>query len=108
MPDSAQPLPFDRAMRLARSPYFGKNRRRRNRRGSGYMGRGRQIGEYGPWLEDKTTVIEAHILGQSMQRRGLRAGPVGLVIAKTAYLTIQWSGSQDRRAQLGKVTQFKV
>ena len=108
MPDSVPPLPFDRAPRPAGSPYLGKNRRRRNRRGSGYLGRGRKFGEYGPWLDDKTTVIEAHILGQSMQRRGLRAGPVGLVIAKTAYLTIQWSGSQDRRTQIGKVTQTKV
>jgi hypothetical protein len=80
----------------------GKSRRRPDRR-SGQSGQHRQANSEAPYLENKTTIIEAQILGQPLQLRGLKAGPASLVTARSAYLTTQWCGSRDRRAPLGRV-----
>ena len=80
----------------------GKSRRRPDRR-SGQSGQYRQANSEAPYLENKTTIIEAQILGQPLQLRGLKAGPAGLVTARSAYLTTQWCGNRDRRAPLGRV-----
>jgi hypothetical protein len=43
--------------------------------------------------------FSAQMLGQDGQRRGLRAGPSQLDVARDAYNRIEWSGSYDRRAR---------
>ena len=101
MTDPLLPIPRHRAVRLVGDQMPGKSRRRHDRR-SGQSGRDRRAYSETLYLEDKTTVIEAQILGQPLQMRGLKAGPAGLVMAKTAYLTTQWCGSRDRRAPIGK------
>ncbi|MEW5683622.1 MAG: hypothetical protein AB1942_01750 [Pseudomonadota bacterium] len=46
--------------------------------------------------------FEAQLIGQEGERRGLRAGPALLDIARSAYNRVEWSGSYDRRAQTGR------
>ncbi len=101
MTDLFLPIPKHRALRLVGDQTPGKSRRRPDRR-KGPSGRDRRAYSGPLYLEDKTTVIEAQILGQPLQVRGLKAGSAGLVTARTAYLTTQWCGSRDRRAPLGK------
>jgi hypothetical protein len=48
------------------------------------------------------TELSAHLMGQEGQRRGLRAGPTLLDIARHAYSRIEWSGAWDRRARKGR------
>lgn len=48
--------------------------------------------------------VIAQVLGQHGERRGLRAGPSLLDIARSAYSQIEWSGSYDRRAPKGQRT----
>jgi hypothetical protein len=48
------------------------------------------------------TELSAHLIGQDGQRRGLRAGPTLLDIARHAYSRIEWSGAWDRRARNGR------
>ena len=52
--------------------------------------------------------IEAQILGQTGARRGLRAGPTFIDSAKHAYNKTEWSGKNDRRAPIGRVTKTDV
>jgi len=102
MTEPLLPISRHRALRLVGEQGHGKSRRRPDRR-SGQSGQDRQAHSGALYLEDKTTVIEAQILGRPLQVRGLRSGPAGLVMARSAYLTTQWCGSRDRRAPLGKV-----
>ncbi len=46
--------------------------------------------------------VEAQLLGQDGERRGLRAGPSLLERARLAYNRTEWSGSYDRRARKGR------
>jgi hypothetical protein len=102
MTEPLLPIPRCRALRPFGNPVPGKSRRRPDRR-SGQSDQDRQAHSEALYLEDKTTIIEAQILGQPLQVRGLKAGPAGLVTARSAYLTTQWCGSRDRRAPVGKV-----
>lgn len=101
MTDPFLPIPRHRAVRLVGDQMPGKSRRRPDRR-SGQSGQDRRAHSEPPYLEDKTTVIEAQLFGQPLQTRGLKTGPAGLIMAKSAYLTTQWCGSRDRRAPIGK------
>jgi hypothetical protein len=95
MTDPVLPIPRGRALRLVVDQVASQHRRRKGRRGSDAQGL---------YLEDKTTVIEAQILGQSQQRRGLKTSLAGLTKARSVYLATQWSGSLDRRTPVGKVS----
>ena len=46
--------------------------------------------------------IAAQLIGQSGERRGLRAGESLLDAARDAYNRTEWSGSYDRRARKGR------
>lgn len=107
MTEPLLPIPKHRALRLVGDSVPGKSRRRPDRR-NGQSGQDRRAESQVLYLEDKTTVIEAQILGQPLQMRGLKAGPSGLVMARSAYLTTQWCGSRDRRAPLGKAGQTEA
>ena len=52
--------------------------------------------------------VEAQILGQQGEKRGLRGGPPVLNQARSAYLGAEWSGSANRRPKPGVVTVTKV
>ena len=52
-------------------------------------------------LSPDATLFEAHILGQTGRRHGLKAGPPHLEAARCAYLATQWSGPNDRRLPPG-------
>lgn len=46
-------------------------------------------------------VFEAHVLGQSGQKRGLKGGQPVLDTARAAYLDTEWRGADDRRLPPG-------
>jgi hypothetical protein len=50
----------------------------------------------------------AHLMGQDGQRRGLRAGPAVIDIAKASYNKVEYSGSHDRRARKGRAAKTEV
>ena len=52
--------------------------------------------------------VEAQILGQDGQKRGLRGGKPVLDQARSAYLGAEWSGAHDRRPKRGLVTKTEV
>jgi hypothetical protein len=52
--------------------------------------------------------VEAQILGQDGQKRGLRGGKPVLDQARSAYLGAEWSGANDRRPKRGLVTKTEV
>lgn len=53
-------------------------------------------------------VFAAQIMGQTGQRRGLKAGPPALDAARTAYLGTEHSGAAERRPQPGKAKDTDV
>jgi hypothetical protein len=46
--------------------------------------------------------FDAQLLGQDGQKRGLRAGPQAIDVAKASYNRVEWSGAKDRRARKGR------
>jgi hypothetical protein len=52
--------------------------------------------------------VDAQILGQDGQKRGLRGGKPVLDQARSAYLGAEWSGANDRRPKRGLVTKTEV
>lgn len=52
--------------------------------------------------------FSAQVMGQDGQRRGLRAGPSLLDIARDAYNRTEYSGSYDRRARKGRATRTDI
>jgi hypothetical protein len=50
----------------------------------------------------------AQLLGQTGERRGLRAGPPALEAARTAYNRVEWSGRYDRRARKGRQAREEI
>ncbi|PZQ60331.1 MAG: hypothetical protein DI570_14165 [Phenylobacterium zucineum] len=52
--------------------------------------------------------FEAQLIGQAGERRGLRAGPALLDMARVAYNRVEWSGAYDRRARTGRRTRSLV
>lgn len=65
----------------------------------------------GPLLhqdEAATAAIDAQILGQAGQKRGLRGGKPVLDQARSAYLGTEWSGAADRRPKRGLLTKTEI
>jgi hypothetical protein len=54
------------------------------------------------------TNLAAHMLAQSAQTRGLRAGTERLGAARTVYLETEFSGPNDRRPTKGLITKREV
>ena len=52
--------------------------------------------------------VDAQLMGQDGQRRGLRGGATLLDIARAAYTRTEWSGSYDRRARKGRGARTEV
>lgn len=52
--------------------------------------------------------IEAQILGQESQKRGLRGGPPVLNQARSAYLGAEYSGAANRRPKPGVVARTEI
>ena len=52
--------------------------------------------------------FEAHMSGQANPRRGLKGGAATLRAARTAYLTTQWTGADDRRPPSGLLRKVSV
>lgn len=52
--------------------------------------------------------VEAQILGQDGQKRGLRGGKPVLDKARSAYLGAEWSGAADRRPRQGLITKTEI
>ena len=46
--------------------------------------------------------------GQANPRRGLKGGAATLRAARTAYLTTQWTGADDRRPPSGLLRKVSV
>ena len=58
--------------------------------------------------EPPVSPIEAQILGQESQKRGLRGGPPVLNQARSAYLGAEFSGAANRRPRPGVVARTKI
>ncbi len=52
---------------------------------------------------DAAAAFAAQQMGQSGQKRGLRGGPPVLDAARSAYLGAEYSGSNERRPQPGRL-----
>lgn len=52
--------------------------------------------------------VAAQLMGQDGQRRGLRAGPNIVDVARAAYNRVEWSGSYDRRARKGRQARTEI
>ena len=52
--------------------------------------------------------LDAHLLAQSAQTRGLRGGTERLDTARTVYLETEFSGPNDRRPVKGLITKREV
>jgi len=52
--------------------------------------------------------FDAHLMGQSGEKRGLRAGQPALNHAKSHYNRVEWSGRKDRRARKGGVADTEI
>jgi len=53
-------------------------------------------------------ILEAQLIGQDGQKRGLRGGQPVLDAARKTYSGIEWSGSWDRRARKGRRARTEV
>ena len=56
----------------------------------------------------KATVIEAQVAGQTGARRGLKGGQPVLDAARSAYLSAEWRGADDRRLATGTFRQVAI
>jgi hypothetical protein len=54
------------------------------------------------------SAVDAQILGQDGQKRGLRGGKPVLDQARSAYLGAEWSGAKDRRPKRGLVAKTEI
>jgi len=52
--------------------------------------------------------FEAHVLGQSGQKRGLKGGQPVLDAARAAYLDAEWRGAGDRRLPAGALRAVRL
>lgn len=65
-------------------------------------------GPLSPREELAGAAVEAQILGQDGQKRGLRGGKPVLDQARSAYMGAEWSGAHDRRPKRGLFTKTEV
>jgi hypothetical protein len=56
-----------------------------------------------PDNRDHAAALDAQLLGQDGQKRGLRGGQTVLDQARQAYNSVEWSGRYDRRARTGRL-----
>ena len=54
------------------------------------------------------TNVDAHLIAQAARVRGLRGGQKVLDNARHTYLETEFSGRNDRRLQVGKITKTDV
>jgi hypothetical protein len=54
------------------------------------------------------TNVDAHLIAQEARMRGLRGGQNVLDTARHTYLETEFSGRNDRRLQIGKLTKTDV
>jgi hypothetical protein len=54
------------------------------------------------------TNVDAHMIAQEARVRGLRGGQKVLEAARHTYLETEWSGPNDRRLQVGRITRTEV
>jgi hypothetical protein len=59
-------------------------------------------------LQDGGSEFAAQLMGQDGQRRGLRAGPNVIDVARHSYNRVEWSGSKDRRARQGRAARTEA
>lgn len=52
--------------------------------------------------------VDAQLLGRPGARRGLREGAPALIRARTAYLSTEWSGGDDRRPEPGLLVRGRL
>ena len=52
--------------------------------------------------------VDAQLLGQPGARRGLREGAPALLRARSAYLSTEWSGGDDRRPEPGLLVRDRL
>ena len=52
--------------------------------------------------------VQAHLLGQDGQKRGLKGGQEVLEKARSTYLEREYSGRFDRRPRKGRITKTEV
>lgn len=55
-----------------------------------------------------SALFTAQLIGQDGQKRGLKGGPPVLQKARSAYLSVEWSGPNDRRARAGRLARTEV
>ena len=55
-----------------------------------------------------TAAVNAHLLGQDGQKRGLRGGPEVLEKARASYLENEYAGPRDRRTKKGRITKTEI
>ena len=58
--------------------------------------------------EGGAAAFAAQLMGQTGQKRGLKAGPPALEEARSAYLESAWRGTGDRRTRTGRVTKTEI
>jgi len=61
-----------------------------------------------PDKADSTSAVNAHLLGQEGQKRGLRGGPEVLEKARASYLENEFAGPRDRRTKKGRITKTDI
>jgi hypothetical protein len=52
--------------------------------------------------------VQAHLLGQEGQKRGLRGGPEVLEKARSSYLEMEYAGPRDRRTKKGRIAKTEI
>ena len=61
-----------------------------------------------PLSDFSAASFAAKILGQPVQKRGLRGGEETLNLARSTYMDTEWSGRADRRLKRGRMTRTRV
>lgn len=75
---------------------------------AGETRQGRSSEAQAPGSAGRAGTFDAHLLGQSGRKRGLKAGPSAIDAARSAYLSAEWSGEADRRLPAGLMTRTAV
>ena len=63
---------------------------------------------HAPGKRPAQATVDAHLLGQGGQKRGLKGGPEVLEKARATYLEREFSGRFDRRPRKGRITKTDV
>ena len=52
--------------------------------------------------------LDAHMIAQGARTRGLRGGHKLLQTARSVYLSTEWSGPNERRVRIGRITKTEA